>query len=185
MGNRQDQKNLLDDRLMQKVADGDEDAFVTLYRASSDAVYYLLLSLVKEPAAAEDLMQDTYLSVRKSAKNYVPQGKPMAWIFTIAKNLAYMELRRNQRQDPDGLEGHEELAAEDGISRAVDNMVLRKFDSESLLDERGRQIVLLHVVSGLKFVEVASALETPLGTVLSRYHRAIRKLQKSVKGEAL
>ena len=183
MGNRQDQKNLLDDRLMQKVADGDEDAFVTLYRASSDAVYYLLLSLVKEPAAAEDLMQDTYLSVRKSAKNYVPQGKPMAWIFTIAKNLAYMELRRNQRQDPDGLEGHEELAAEDGISRAVDNMVLR--NALALLDERDRQIVLLQVVSGLKFVEVASALETPLGTVLSRYHRAIRKLQKSVKGEAL
>ncbi len=183
MGNRQDQKNLLDDRLMQKVADGDEDAFVTLYRASSDAVYYLLLSLVKEPAAAEDLMQDTYLSVRKSAKNYVPQGKPMAWIFTIAKNLAYMELRRSQRQDPDGLEGHEELAAEDGISRAVDNMVLR--NALALLDERDRQIVLLHVVSGLKFVEVASALETPLGTVLSRYHRAIRKLQKSVKGEAL
>ena len=183
MGNRQDQKNLLDDRLMQKVADGDEDAFVTLYRASSDAVYYLLLSLVKEPAAAEDLMQDTYLSVRKSAKNYVPQGKPMAWIFTIAKNLAYMELRRNQRQDPDGLEGHEELAAEDGISRAVDNMGLR--NALALLDERDRQIVLLHVVSGLKFVEVASALETPLGTVLSRYHRAIRKLQKSVKGEAL
>ncbi len=182
MGNKQEQKNLLTDHLIQQVADGDQDAFVQLYHASKDPVYCLILSIVKNSATAEDLMQETYLSVRKSACNYVPQGKPMAWIFTIAKNLAYMEMRRLQRQEPADLSEHEEAEGEDGISRAVDHMILR--NALKLLEEKDRQIVLLHVVTGLKFVEIASIAELPLGTVLSRYHRAIRKLQKSVKEEA-
>lgn len=182
MGNKQEIKNLLTDGLMREVAEGNEDAFATLYRATQNPVYCLLLSIVKNPAIAEDLMQDTYLSVRKSIQNYNPQGKPMAWIFTIAKNLAYMELRRLQRQDADDFSDHENLMGDDDISRAIDNLMLRK--ALLLLEETDRQIVLLHVVTGLKFVEISSSTQIPLGTVLSRYHRAIRKLQKSVEREA-
>ena len=64
----------------------------------------------------------------------------------------------------------------------IDNIVLR--NAMRILDEKERKIVLLHVVTGLKFTEISKAAEIPLGTVLSCYHRAIRKLHKSVNEEA-
>lgn len=170
------------DQLMRQVAAGDDQAFAQLYLCSQHAVYALLLSLVKNPATAEDLMQDTYLSIRQSVKAYIPQGKPMAWIFTIAKNLAYQELRRVKKQGAENYDDNEEVYGEDKISQAIDNIVLRS--ALTILEERERKIVLLHVAAGMKFVEIASLTETPLGTVLSSYHRAMRKLQKSVREEA-
>lgn len=171
------------DQLMRQVAAGDDQAFAQLYICTQHAVYALLLSLVKDPASAEDLMQDTYISVRQSVESYIPQGKPMAWIFTIAKNLAYQELRRVKKQGVDNYDDNENLSGEDKISQAIDNIVLRS--ALTILEERERKIVLLHVAAGMKFVEISSLTETPLGTVLSSYHRAMRKLQKSVREEAV
>ena len=83
-GNRDNgKKERLSDSLMQKVADGDRAAFEQLYCITQNSVYCFLLSIVKSHSTAEDLMQDTYLSVRKSIQHYIPQGKPLAWIFTI------------------------------------------------------------------------------------------------------
>ncbi|WP_101697423.1 RNA polymerase sigma factor [Clostridium minihomine] len=175
------------DQLMRQVAAGDDQAFAQLYLGTQHAIYALLLSLVKNPATAEDLMQDTYLSIRQSVNAYIPQGKPMAWIFTIAKNLAYQELRRAKKQGTDSYDDNEEISdeisSEDEISQALDNIVLRS--ALTILEERERKIVLLHVAAGMKFVEIASLTETPLGTVLSSYHRAMRKLQKSVREESV
>lgn len=181
-GNHQSYQAPTDD-LMRHVAAGEDWAFAQLYLNTQHAVYALLLSLVKNPATAEDLMQDTYLSVRQSVGTYIPQGKPMAWIFTIAKNLAYQELRRAKKQELDNYDDHEDASSEDNISQAIDNIVLRS--ALKILEERERKIVLLHVAAGMKFVEIASLTETPLGTVLSSYHRAMRKLQKSVREEAV
>ena len=175
-------KILLTDTLMALVMEGDEQAFAELYQQSHYPVYCLLLAIVKNPATAEDLMQDTYLSVKKSIQNYVPQGKPLAWIFTIARNLAYMELRREQRRGTEDFSEHEDVESSDDISGVIDNIVLR--NAMRILDEKERKIVLLHVVTGLKFTEISKAAEIPLGTVLSCYHRAIRKLHKSVNEEA-
>lgn len=171
------------DDLMQKIADGDSEAFASLYRMTQETVYAFLLSIVKNPSLAEDLMQDTYLSIRKSAVNYIPQGKPMAWIFTIARNLAYMEMRRAQRLPSEDYDEQENLVGVDEIEKTMDDMILKK--ALMVLDERERSVVLLHVVTGMKFVEISSMLSTPLGTILSCYHRAIRKLNKSVNEEAL
>lgn len=169
------------DQLMKQVAEGDADAFARLYYCTQSAVYSLLLSLVKNPATAEDLMQDTYLSVQHSIQSYVPQGKPMAWIFTIAKNLAFQELRRQKKQTWEEYDENETLESGDDIGQAIDNIILRT--ALQVLDEKERRIVLLHVASGMKFIEIASATGTPLGTVLSSYHRAMRKLNKNVKGD--
>ena len=171
------------DDLMRLVAEGNTEAFGELYRSTQYPVYCLLLSIVKNPDTAEDLMQDTYLSIKKSIEHYVPQGKPMAWIYTIARNLAYMEIRRTQRQDADDFADHENLCGEDNISEKIDNIVLK--NALRILEEKERNIVLLHVVTGLKFAEISNIIDVPLGTVLSCYHRAMKKLHKSVSEEAL
>jgi RNA polymerase sigma-70 factor (ECF subfamily) len=174
-------KEALNDELMLKVANGDRAAFEQLYCATQNAVYCFLLSIVKSQATAEDLMQDTYLSIRKSIQHYVPQKKPMAWIFTIAKNLAYMELRRNQRQETEDLSEQEEKIGTDEISKTVESIVLQT--ALEVLNEQERHIVFLHVTQGFKFREISNLLSLPIGTVLSCYNRAIKKLYQAVNDD--
>ena len=64
------------------------------------------------------------------------------------------------------------------ISNTIDNLVLQK--ALEILNEQERNIVLLHVTQGFKFREISSLLDIPIGTVLSCYNRAIKKLYKAV-----
>ena len=118
-------------------------------------------------------MQDTYLTVWTKAGSYVPQGKPLAWVFTIARNLCYMRFREQKMKADVALEDLAEK--EEGeycapLEQAADRKVL--------LDALGRQIVLLHAAAGMKHREVAEALQMPLATVLSKYNRSMKKLQE-------
>ncbi len=88
------------EEMLQKMGAGDREAFREFYQETARSVYSFILSLTKSPTEAEDLMQETYLSVWTKADSYVPQGKPLAWVFTIARNLCYMRFRE-QRQRSD------------------------------------------------------------------------------------
>lgn len=65
------------------MAQGDMQALCRLYERTRTAVYGFALSILKKPADAEDVLQDTYIRLFHAAGRYVPQGKPMAFIFTI------------------------------------------------------------------------------------------------------
>lgn len=79
--------------LLARIAQGEKDALASLYERTHSAVYGFAMSLSHCPADAEDVLQETYINVYSAAERYVPKGKPMAWIMTIAKNLAKMRLR--------------------------------------------------------------------------------------------
>lgn len=79
-----------DDALILRIAQGDTAALEVLYRQTSSSIYGFALSILRDPVAAEDVMQDTFVSVMQSAPGYQPSGKPMAWLLTIARNLALM-----------------------------------------------------------------------------------------------
>lgn len=86
-----------EDALLVRVGQGDREALETLYRLTSRAVYGCLLSIVKNPHDAEELMQDTYLQLVSSAGSYRPQGKPRGFILAVARNLGLMRLREERR----------------------------------------------------------------------------------------
>lgn len=69
------------DLLLRKTAEGDREAFGILYEETRDAVYALLLSILKNTHDAEDLSQDCYIKVFQNAALYQSHGKPLAWIF--------------------------------------------------------------------------------------------------------
>ena len=75
-----------DDALILRIAQGDTAALEVLYRQTSSSIYGFALSILRDPVAAEDVMQDTFVSVMQSAPGYQPSGKPMAWLLTIARN---------------------------------------------------------------------------------------------------
>ena len=86
------------DRLLIQVGQGDREAFARLYGLTRGAVYALALSLLHDAHEAQDIAQDTFVKVWESAPAYRPQGSPMAWLLTVARNLARSRLRQSGRQ---------------------------------------------------------------------------------------
>lgn len=176
----------IDDSLAQKLTDeiiidvgrDSTKAFRTLYELTDKAVYGYALSILKNIQDAEDAMQDTYIRIRETAHNYRPCGKPMAWILTITRNLCLMRLRSRGRTVEIA---SEQMENDEKLSYSInteDKLVL--MTALSVLSQEERQIVILHVVAGLKHREIGELLESPVGSVLAKYHRALKKLKKQI-----
>lgn len=161
---------------LSKIASRDSDALAALYQETSASVYSFALSILKNTHDAEDVLQDSYITIYSSASSYQPHGKPMAWILTITKNLCLMKLREYKKKSdipPEDWEPY--LTANPGIT-AEDKLILSQC-MRALSDEE-RQIVVLHAVAGFKHREIAALMSLPLPTILSKYNRAVKKLKK-------
>ena len=153
------------------------ESLAALYHETKNAVYGFALSILKNAHDAEDVLQETYLKVYAAAGEY-RSGKPLAWILTIARNLSLMKLREQKRsaqlQDSqwEALEAPQRGSEED---RLVLETVLSRLSPEE------SQIVLLHAAAGFKHREIAAVLELPIATVISKYHRALKKLKAQLE----
>lgn len=138
------------------------------------------LSLLGNRYDAEDAMQDTFLKIRAAAHLYQPQGKPMAWVFTIARNICLMKFRQQAHISGTSLEDLREQMDLGQIKDREDRMVLEA--AFAVLSQEERQIIMLHAVSGMKHREISEALDCPLSTVLSKYNRGLKKLRRQLEG---
>lgn len=172
----------LDEGLLPRVGQGDTSALEALYVQTERAVYALALSILQDPEEAQDVTQEVYLKVRAAAHLYVPQGKPLAWLFTITKNLC-RDVQRTRGRTDQAPEGLEDDARFSYVSDPTDRLVLEA--ALKALGDEERQVVLLHAVSGLKHREIAQDLGLPLSTVLSRYNRALKKLKRYLTEEGI
>ena len=139
-----------------------------------------ILSLTKDPQGSGGSDAVTPLAVWDSASSHENQGKPLAWVFTIAKTSVLYALLGSEKRETD-LEGMEQEKREEGqvslvLEQAADRRVL--LDALDALREEDRQIVLLYAAAGLKHREVARAMNLPLATELSKYNRSMKKLRK-------
>lgn len=165
--------------LITGIARGDKAAVSALYEETKSAVYGFALSILKNPSDAEDVMQGTYVRIWQAAERYSPGGKPMAWVLTIARNLALSTLRERSRIAELPEESWLSLEADSRPDATEDRLVLDA--AMCLLSQSEREIVMLHAVAGLKHIEIARLLSLPLPTVLSKYSRARKKLQGALK----
>lgn len=167
--------------LLAKVAAGDREALAELYDATRGAVYAMALSVLHNAEDAGDITQDTYVRVWTGAGQYKSNGTPMAWILTVTRNLARMKLREHSRTTELTEAEWDAIPAQAEAVTVEDREVLERALSGLGLDER--QIVLLHAASGLKHREIAALLEIPIATVLSKYHRALKKMRAVLEGD--
>ncbi len=181
-GQDKSQNELLEMNL-RRIARGHTDAIGEIYELTKSAVYGYALSILKNAQDAEDVLQDTYVKICLNAESYHAQGKPLAWIFTIARNLALMKLRGQSRMTEIPEYEWEQIASGNQDFRSEDRIVLSA--ALTKISEEESQIVILHAVGGMKHREIAEWLGMPLATVLSKYHRAIRKLQKILEDEEM
>ena len=175
------QEVVVDDSLLIGVSEGNKEAFTALYRIAGTAVYAYALSILRNPAEAEDAMQDTFLKIRCAAAVYQPRGKAMAWILTITRNVCLMKLRQNKHLSLYALEDARGEPDWSPVTDLEDRLVLRS--AMKVLSEEECQIVILHAVTGWKHREIAAQLQLPLSTVLSKYRRGLRKLKAELEGK--
>lgn len=171
------------EKIILDIANGDKAALSELYLQTKNAVYSFALSTLRDMQSAEDVMQETFIQVWNSAETYVPRGKsPLPWILGIAKNLSLARMREDRRlgswidDNPEPADPLDQILACE--NKIVTRAVLAKLSQEE------RQIVVLHVVAGLKHREVAALLELPLSTVLNKYNRSLKKLEKLVREQS-
>lgn len=171
---KENESNL--DDLLLRIAEGDSAAMEQLYFHTSSSIYSFAFSILKNSHDAEDALHDCYVIIWHSAATYSPQGKPRAWLLTITRNLCLQQLREHRkRADSPQEEWESYLGTKDSLS-LEDRSVLQS--CLAYLSDEEQQIVTLHAVSGFKHREIASLLELPLSTVLSKYNRAIKKLRQ-------
>lgn len=164
------------DNLIKQIAKGDKSALSDLYAETRAAVYGFSLSITKNRDDSEDVLQDTYIKVWQNAGNYQAKGTPMAWILSITKNLSLMKLREHGRKQDLAPEDWDALFHDADPTATIDDRHLLEVALTILSDEE-REVVLLHAISGLKHREIADLLNIALATVLSKYHRGLKKLR--------
>ena len=168
-------------QLLIHIAGGEREALAELYQRTRSAVYGLALSYLKNAHDAQDLTQDVYVQAWDCAEQYRPTGSPMGWLLAVCRNLCLMRLRREERYAALSEEEWDAIPAQEcGLD--ADERTLLQQALASLADEE-RRIVLLHAVTGMKHREIAALLELPLPTVLSKYHRALKKMRAYLEGD--
>jgi RNA polymerase sigma-70 factor (ECF subfamily) len=173
----------------------DQATFAEQAMPLMDSLYGAALRMTRNPADAEDLVQETYLKAYRGFGGFTEGTNLKAWLYRILTNT-YINRYRAQKRRPDEteLDEVEDLylyrrlggleAAEAGRS-AEDELLDHLTDSEvkeaiEALPEQFRLAVLLADVEGFSYKEIAEILDVPIGTVMSRLHRGRKSLQKQL-----
>jgi len=186
-----------EDLLLEYRGEGNRGAFEELVHRYERELYNYLRHYLGDAEMAEDAFQAAFLQVHLKCEQFEPGRRVRPWLYTVATNQAIDAQRRNRRhrmvsldrrsggsrQEEDAgalvelLDGEEPVPVDhlelDEQRRHVRNAVDRLPDSL-------RQVLLLVYYQGLKYREAAEVLSIPVGTVKSRLHAAIRKLERSL-----
>jgi RNA polymerase sigma-70 factor (ECF subfamily) len=160
-----------------------------------DALFNLALSLTRSRKDAEDLVQETYLRAFRFFDSYEPETHIKAWLFRILRNTFINRYRaaraRPEEVEFDKIDGAYESLVEEGflhnrqppdperalLSGVPDEQIQRAMVA---LPEEYRSVVIMALIEDLSYKEIAGALSIPIGTVMSRLHRARKQLQREL-----
>jgi RNA polymerase sigma-70 factor, ECF subfamily len=169
--------------LMEGYLAGQIEAFDGLYTALSGRLRGYLLSQCRDPALADDLLQDCFLQMHRSRRTYEP-GRPVTpWVFAIARHVLLMKRRSTGRR----LRFEERLAADvatgdaprDDLKTLVERDEVRRALDRVPADQR--EALLLHHVQGWSFAEIAARLGIRVNAAKTRAFRGMKKMKGHLK----
>lgn len=163
---------ICDDALC-RIATGDMDALAVIYEKLGRRIFVLALSVLRDSAAAEDIMQDTFVRIAAEAHAYRQGSNATAFILTMTRNLSINLLNRRRRETPCG-----ELTEENAGASPPEPVAFRALEALSLLDDDERQIVTLKLDGGMKHRDIADLLGIGEAACQKRYRRALEKLRE-------
>ena len=171
---------LPDEVLLARIAQGDEEAYQCLFERYQTRLYNFILRTAGEAMLAEDIFQETFVRIAQKAHTFHPRAKAITWIYRIAYNLSVDALRRN-RHLLDSEEITETLAddTEEPLERVAVNAQRAQLEQAlSELSAEHRAVVVLSVIEERNHQEIADLVGAPVGTVRSRLHYALRRLER-------
>ncbi len=172
-----------DGELIQRAGAGDRSAFDKLYRRYARPVFGLALRRLGDRGRAEDAVQETFVSIWRSAGTYKPERGPGApWLYGVARN-AIVDRSRARSEPPAEApdEPSHELGPDDRAEQSWTQWQVHRALEQ--LPEREREVVALAYWSELSQSEVAAKLGIPLGTVKTRTRSALLHLSEILAGE--
>lgn len=183
-----DKFKLSDEKLILRFQEGDINAYNELVKRYKDRLLNFVFRYFNNREQAEDVVQDTLIKLYTHASYYKNIAKFSTWIFTIAKNNALTELRKNKRKQTDSLWTDDgkviDINSNDQtLDRRVQNEIavdqLNKFLEE--IPENFRMAVVLRDFQELSYDEISKILEIPIGTIKSRINRGRIQLAEKMK----
>lgn len=176
------------EQTLQKAAGGDEDAWRTIVESYSGRVFGLIRSQCGNADLAEEITQSVFCTMAEKIVGYTESGRFESWLFRIAINRLRDEMRRRKRHARPveeekliGMAGAIEVESDGDDARRQDASALR--EAMAQLPEADQRIVYLRHYGELSFRQIADILDQPLGTVLARQHRALKKLRDLLEGK--
>lgn len=173
--------------LIAQMAQGDQSAVGVIYDLTNRLVFGLILRILGDRSAAEEVLLDVYTQVWRQAASYDrSRGTPLAWLTTIARSRALDRLRagwqeQQRRQPLDEMPDAPShgLNPEDAAVTTEHRRLVRQ--ALAALTPEQRQVIELAYYSGLSHSEIAARLNQPLGTVKTRTRLGMLKLREMLK----
>jgi len=172
---------LAERELVQLAQEGDSSAFERLYRKHGRRLYAVCLRMVRDPARAEELVQDTFVRAWDRLSSFRHESAFGTWLHRVGVNVVLKAIRDEKRRD-DRVTNREDL---DAFEREVQgSMPETRLDLEraiQALPDGAKQVLLLHDVEGYRYREIAEMMGVAEGTVKSQLSRARRLVREALE----
>lgn len=177
--------------LMERIANGDHDAFRELVERHQNSVVGTVAKMLGNSSEAEDISQQVFLRIWRNAKRYRADAKFTTYLFTITRNLVFNETRRKSRKkevSSDEREENSHLLLEASPDRQPDSQLLQAElqkavdDAIASLPDAQRMAVILRRYEQLSYEEIASVLNLSVSAVKSLLFRARTTLREALSG---
>lgn len=168
--------------LMEAIGRGDRDAFEALYTKYKGPVGNFLYKMSWDSALSEELLQEVFLSIWRTAARYEARAKVSTYLFTLARNAFINTSRKgSHRREAEGAARKRETAPLDEADPDRGELSGRVKAAIEALPEDEREALVLAYYNGLPYQEIAEIQAVPVGTIKSRVHRALGRLRDVLK----
>ena len=166
--------------LLQEIADENKEAFKTLYNRYVRQVHSYIYKLTRDNKLSEEVTNDVFFEVWRSAGKFQGKSKVLTWIFGIAHNKTMNEIRKRKETPVDP----ESISSEMSTDMETDEIIMKKDRDEQMkealdqLTPEHRTVVELTFLQGLSYGEIAEIMGCPVNTVKTRMYYAKEKLKE-------
>jgi RNA polymerase sigma-70 factor (ECF subfamily) len=169
--------------LLAQVAQGKQDALVTLYQRYQRPIFVYLLRLLRDKGLAEEILQDVVVAIWQGAATFSGRSRVSTWFFGIAHRQAVQAMRRRALPHVP-LDEYAEVGDEEQDAERVTFALALQVDLEAALERLSpvhREALELVLAHGFSYEEAAMITDVPVGTVKSRVNHARRLMQQALK----
>jgi|SRR5579872_3213653 len=173
-------------QLVERCRSGDEHAFQELVEAYGNLVFALIARTVQDRSRAEDLAQEVFLRVHRALPYFRGEARLSTWIYRIVANVCLQEHGKPALPlslDDEATHGAARAAA--SVDRRFGDFELRDRLEKAIarLPANYRLLIAAHYLEGIRYEDLAEALQMPLGTVKTQLHRAKQQLRRLLETE--